>query len=102
MNERQIKEAAERETLVAFGLEKSAFLGPLLELNNYGGPSVVGYAIGGNFGFKDAPKSELAATANKPYSVIHGLMVPGYTGYHFGRRQTAQRLLNRLRNHEAE
>lgn len=102
MNARQIKEAAIRETAAAFGMSKTAFIGPVMDLGNLGIPSLAGYALGGNFNFKNAPKSELADAADEPYSAIHGLMVPGYTGYHFGKRQAAQRLLNRLRNREVE
>ena len=67
----------------AMGLEKDAMPGPLAEISGLGVPSAVGYIAGKNPSMTGEHSPE---EADRKYSLLGGAFVPGYTGYHFGRK----------------
>lgn len=70
------------------GIEKCAFIGPLLDIMNLGIPSGVGYAIGRT----DHPRSKEQAEKylRSHPSIAAALLMPGYTGYRIGRKSSAR------------
>jgi hypothetical protein len=71
--------------------EKTALVGPLLELGNLGIPSGIGYAVGANK--TPVSKDEARRQLDSGYSVGKGLLVPGYTGYRAGKNSAAREML---------
>lgn len=91
------------EVAAHYGLTKEALIGPMLELNMLGLPSALGY-LGGYAGMgprKDHTQmsdEELQEERKRGYSALKGLVIPGYSGYHYGRRAGAhEEQLNRDR-----
>lgn len=64
--------------------EKDGFLpGPMAELGGLGIPSAVGYVAGRSPAMTGEHSAE---EESRKYSLLGGAFVPGYTGYHFGRK----------------
>lgn len=77
--------------------QKTALIGPTLDLVNLGIPSAIGY-LAGSSGVTDA---EAEQAANRRYSIPAGVFIPGYTGYHFGAKREGERRLARMRQEAA-
>jgi hypothetical protein len=77
-------------------MKKEASFGYLADMGLLGLPSAAGYAIGRLQPMTDAlAKKEI----ERNYNIFGGLVIPGYTGYHFGTRHAAAA---RLRDREDE
>jgi hypothetical protein len=73
-------------------LEKVAVIGPLIDLNFIGLPSLVAHTIarGSHMDEETAAKEK-----NRKYNIAAGLLVPGYTGYHYGKKSRGGELVDR-------
>ena len=95
--------AALRKQMQAKGAKgqiKTAFVGPLADLGNLGIPSGIGYAMGRS----DRPEDEEEARdqSKRPYNVPAGLLIPGYTGYHFGKKSRGKSSLESFKRKSKE
>lgn len=65
------------------GIEKTAIVGPLMDVGNFGIPSAIGYAVGKGEG------REMAQAGEKmdKQSILGALMVPGALGYRYGKKR---------------
>lgn len=82
------------------GHNKTAFIGPGIDMANLGIPSGVGYAIGRQEHF--GSKADAEADLKDRYNPVAGLLIPGHTGYHFGRRSAARSALRNFEEKEKE
>ena len=64
--------------------DKLGFIGPIVEAGNIGIPSLLGYALG------KSSTPDLEKDVDHKYSIPHALLIPGYTGYHYGIRESAR------------
>lgn len=79
--------------------EKQAIVGPLISLNMLGIPEALGYAAG------NAGQMSTAAAQDEQkrrYNIAAGALIPGYTGYHIGRKNKAESTLANLPDHLVE
>jgi len=65
--------------------EKKAFLGPSIDLGMAGIPSGIGYALGHNRGKNKALNGEDISEPSLLGKSLKFLLMPGYTGYRFGK-----------------
>lgn len=90
-----VQVSAIEQVAAHYGLTKEALIGPMLELNMLGLPSAMGY-LGGYAGMGPRKEhtqmsdEELQEERKRGYSAFKGLFVPGYSGYHYGRRAGAR------------
>ena len=80
-------------------MKKLAFVGPMVEAEAKGLPSLLGYFVG-----RAQPMTEELAKKEieRDYDTFNGFVVPGYTGYHFGLRHAAGVHLNNLEKEKAK
>jgi hypothetical protein len=71
-------------------LEKQAIIGPMYDIGNLGVPSAIGALIGR---YNDMDEDEAEEVHRTPYGLGKGLLIPGYTGYHIGRKYKADHVL---------
>lgn len=69
------------EKAAAARFQKTALVGPVLDIANLGIPSAVGYAIGHGKGQRDVENDVPEDKA----SLLAGAMIPGYIGYRYGK-----------------
>lgn len=69
------------------GFEKAAYIGPAVSVGALGLPEVVGYQLGKTEGLtvpKDKRKDTTSGTIGK---AVKWLLIPGATGYYFGKKK---------------
>lgn len=86
--------AAAAEARKESAMKKEA-IGFATEIDMLGLPSAAGYVLGRSQPMTDAlAKKEV----ERDYNILGGLVIPGYTGYHFGTRHAAAARLRELEN----
>lgn len=65
------------------GLEKTAIIGPALDLNGLGIPSLVGYQLGKAHGRAEGSKEK--NPPSRAGKLLKGALIPGYIGYRYGK-----------------
>lgn len=75
------------------GKEKTAIIGPVADLGNVGIPSAIGYAAGSRSKIYSKEQAEEQAKAKWSDNLLAALLVPGYTGYHHGKKSKARKYL---------
>lgn len=78
--------------------EKRGAFGPVLDVSLAGIPSAIGYAEGVRTPVNEREAREYVQGG---FSVPGFMLMPGYIGYHLGRRAAAQRVLDRIAHGEA-
>ncbi len=78
--------------------EKRAGVGPVLDISLAGIPSAIGYAEGARVPVNEREAQEYL---QRGFSLPGFALMPGYTGYHLGRRAAAQRVIDRIAHGEA-
>jgi len=73
-------------------LEKQAIIGPAFDIANLGVPSGLGALIGR---YGDMDEYEAEKVHHTPYGLGKGLLIPGYTGYHIGRKYKSDHVLRK-------
>ena len=70
--------------------EKTALIGPAGDLYGLGIPSAIGYAVGRGSAIYSKGQAEAQAKKKWMDNLLAGLLIPGYTGFHFGKRRASR------------
>jgi len=76
------------------GKEKTAVVGWLTDASNLGIPSGIGYALGR--GDRPESRGEARREAERDYNYLAGAVIPGYTGWHYGKKSRAKDILDKM------